>query len=119
MKNSMMAMLASVAVVIGSGMLARSIPYEQNGPFGVKHLAWATHAALIGGTMAWVTLLGGPLIMRAALYTAGIVGGLSVVATTAPSEKFLNMGGPLAIGLGVVVSYCLKTRLHEYSCNNS
>ena len=35
-------------------------------------------------------------------YTAGIVGGLSTVAVCAPSEKFLNMGGPLAIGFGAV-----------------
>jgi len=28
--------------------------------------------------------------------------GLSAVAMCAPSEKFLNMGGPLACGLGVV-----------------
>lgn len=28
--------------------------------------------------------------------------GLSALAMCAPSEKFLNMGGPLAIGLGVV-----------------
>lgn len=41
-------------------------------------------------------------MMRAAWYTAGIVGGLSTVAMCAPSEKFLNMGGPLAVGFGVV-----------------
>jgi FtsH-binding integral membrane protein len=41
-------------------------------------------------------------VLKAAWYTAGIVGGLSLIAATAPSEKFLNMGGPLAIGLGVV-----------------
>ncbi len=35
-------------------------------------------------------------------YTAGVVGGLSTVAATAPSEKFLNIAGPLSIGLGVV-----------------
>ena len=28
--------------------------------------------------------------------------GLSTVAMCAPSEKFLHMGGPLAIGLGIV-----------------
>lgn len=28
--------------------------------------------------------------------------GLSTLAVCAPSEKFLNMGGPLAMGLGVV-----------------
>jgi hypothetical protein len=37
-----------------------------------------------------------------ARYTAGVVGGLSTVAACAPSDKFLNMGGPLAIGFGVV-----------------
>jgi len=39
---------------------------------------------------------------RAAWYTAGVVGGLTTVAVTAPSEKFLYMGGPLAMGFGVV-----------------
>lgn len=56
----------------------------------------------MGAVVAPLTLLGGPLMMRAAWYTAGIVGGLSTVAMCAPSEKFLNMGGPLAIGFGVV-----------------
>lgn len=46
--------------------------------------------------------MGGPILLRAALYTAGIVGGLSTVAVCAPSDKFLYMGGPLAMGLGVV-----------------
>ena len=31
-----------------------------------------------------------------------LITGLSTVAMCAPSEKFLNMGGPLAMGLGVV-----------------
>lgn len=56
----------------------------------------------MGAVIAPLTLLGGPLMLRAAWNTAGIVGGLSAVAMCAPSEKFLNMGGPLAIGFGVV-----------------
>lgn len=56
----------------------------------------------MGAVVAPLTLLGGPLMMRAAWYTVGIVGGLSTVAMCAPSEKFLNMGGPLAAGFGVV-----------------
>lgn len=39
---------------------------------------------------------------RAALYTAGVVGGLSFTAACAPSDKYLKWGGPLALGLGVV-----------------
>jgi len=59
-------------------------------------------SGVMGAVIAPITLLGGPLVMRAAWYTAGIVGGLSTVAMCAPSEKFLNMGGPLAVGFGVV-----------------
>ena len=40
-------------------------------------------------------------------YTTGIVGGLSTIAVCAPSEKFLTMGGPLAIGLGAVFAASL------------
>lgn len=99
--GGMMAMIASMAVIIGSGMLVRSLPYEQ-GKMNAKTLAWIGHSALMGAFIAPVCLMGGPIVMKAAMYTAGIVGGLSVIAATAPSEKFLNMGGPLAIGLGVV-----------------
>lgn len=48
-------------------------------------------------------------------YTAGVVGGLSAVAICAPSEKFLSIGGPLAIGLGVVFASSLGKCL----CNKS
>lgn len=61
----------------------------------------------MGAVIAPLTLLGGPLMIRAAWYTAGIVGGLSTVAMCAPSEKFLNMGGPLAVGFGVVFASSL------------
>lgn len=48
-------------------------------------------------------------------YTAGVVGGLSAVAVCAPSEKFLYMGGALAVGLGVVFAaslgmYCIHVQ---------
>lgn len=56
----------------------------------------------MGAVVAPLTILGGPLLIRAAWYTAGVVGGLSTVAMCAPSEKFLNMGAPLGVGLGLV-----------------
>jgi hypothetical protein len=41
------------------------------------------------------------------------VGGLSTVAVCAPSEKFLSIGGPLAVGLGVVFASSLgKFQFH-------
>lgn len=70
-------------------------------------MAWMTHSAVVGAILAPLCLLGGPLMLRAAWYTAGVVGGLSTVAVCAPSEKFLSLGGPLAIGLGVVFASSL------------
>lgn len=98
-RTGWMAIIGTFAAMIGTGMLARSIPYESK---TAKHLAWLLHAATIGAVIAPLTLLGGPIMLRASMYTAGMVGGLSAVAACAPSDKFLYMGGPLALGLGVV-----------------
>jgi len=100
MKQGWVALGVSIAAMIGSGMLVRSIPYTEG--FGKKQLAWIGHCAILGAVIAPVCLLGGPIITRAAWYTAGVVGGLTTVAATAPSDKFLYMGGPLAMGFGVV-----------------
>ncbi|XP_067673133.1 growth hormone-inducible transmembrane protein-like [Haliotis asinina] len=105
MKNSWMAIGATFAALIGAGMVCRSIPYQEG--FGMKQLAWIGYSGVVGAVVAPITMLGGPLLIRAAWYTAGLVGALSTVAMCAPSEKFLNMGGPLAIGLGVVFASSL------------
>merc|ERR1719232_2200686 len=99
-RGGLMAMGVSIAAMIGSSMVARSIPYTQG--VGAKQLAWLAHCAVIGCVIAPICLLGGPILTRAAWYTAGMVGGLSTVAVCAPSDQFLYMGGPLAMGLGVV-----------------
>jgi FtsH-binding integral membrane protein len=75
----------------------------QPGSVSMKHALWMLHAGVMGAVVAPMCILGGPLLLRAALYTAGVVGGLSAVAVCAPSEQFLWMGGPLAMGLGVVL----------------
>jgi len=98
-KNSTMAMIAAMALMMGSGIVTQMIPYENT---LAKHAAWITHAGIVGGVLAPICLIGGQLVMTAAMYTAGVVGSLSLLAVCAPSDKFLNMGGPLAMGLGVV-----------------
>ncbi|XP_014773800.1 growth hormone-inducible transmembrane protein [Octopus bimaculoides] len=100
MKNSWLAIGATFAAMIGSSILVRSIPYQPG--VGAKQFAWMLHSGVVGAVIAPLCLLGGPVVVRAAWYTAGVVGGLSTLAMCAPSEKFLNMGGPLAAGLGVV-----------------
>lgn len=100
MKQGWIAMGVTIAAMIGSSVMVRSIPYQEG--FGAKQLAWMAHTGIIGAVIAPICLLGGPIITRAAWYTAGMVGGLSTVAVCAPSDKFLYMGGPLAMGMGVV-----------------
>ncbi|CAG0918180.1 unnamed protein product, partial [Notodromas monacha] len=106
-RNSWVVLGASIAAMIGSGIVARSIPYEPG--FGSKQLAWLVHCGVMGAVIAPMALVGGAILIRAAWYTAGIVGGLSTVAVCAPSEKFLNMGGPLAIGFGLVFAASIGT----------
>lgn len=64
---------ATFAAMIGSGMVCRSIPYEPG--FGAKQIAWMVHSGVMGAVVAPLMFLGGPLLMRAAWYTAGVVGG--------------------------------------------
>lgn len=104
-RNGFWSIMATMAAMIGSGMVTRSIPYEQG--VGTKQLAWLVHCGILGAVIAPMCFLGGPILTRAACYTAGVVGGLSAVAVCAPSDKFLYMGGPLAIGLGVVFASSL------------
>ncbi|KAL5019206.1 hypothetical protein ScPMuIL_004928 [Solemya velum] len=105
MKNSWMAIGATFAAMIGAGVVCRAIPYQPG--FGSKQIAWMVYGGVMGAVVAPLTLLGGPILVRAAWYTAGIVGALSTVAMCAPSDKFLNMGGPLAVGLGLVFASSL------------
>ncbi|VDM31743.1 unnamed protein product [Hydatigera taeniaeformis] len=101
--GGILAPLAMLAASIGAGVVCQMVPYPADGSkFNTKHLAWLLYAVSLGGVVAPVCLLGGPILTRAAVYTGGIVGGLSVVAISAPSDRFLRWGGPLAIGLGVV-----------------
>ncbi|XP_055711835.1 growth hormone-inducible transmembrane protein-like [Phlebotomus papatasi] len=106
-RNGFLAMVLMMGAVVGSGAIAQSIPYTEG--FGGKQLAWAAHCAILGAFIAPLCFVGGPILTRAALYSAGVVGGLSTVAVCAPSDKFLYMGGPLAIGLGVVFASSLAS----------
>ncbi|CAL7945997.1 unnamed protein product [Xylocopa violacea] len=99
-RQGSVALLVGCASAWGSGILLHRIPYKEG--FGPKQMVWLLHTGIIGAIIAPLYLYGGPVILKAAWYTAGIFGSLSAIAICAPSEKFLNMGGPLGIGLGVV-----------------
>jgi len=108
MRQGWMALIGTFAAMIGTGMVARSIEYRPGG-VGAKQLAWIVHTAVMGAVIAPLTLLGGPIMARAALYTGGLIAGLSTTALVAPTDRFVNGAGWLSMGLGVVVAASVGT----------
>ena len=105
--QGLMGMILPLVALIAVGTAMHSVPYEPG--FGAKHMLWLLHSSMVGGVIAPLMMLGGPILLRAAVMTAGVVGGLSTVAMCAPSDKFMNMGAPLGIGFGVVFASCIGT----------
>ena len=99
-------------------MICHATPYTA-ATMPIKLGSFAVFSSIMGATisplilMAGMPLLGvlmlclskfctGPIAVRAAAYTAGVVGALTLTAACAPSERYLYMSGPLSLGLGVV-----------------
>ncbi|XP_013182894.1 growth hormone-inducible transmembrane protein [Amyelois transitella] len=104
-RNGWVSILVTMGLMIGSGMVVRGMEYTPG--VGAKQLAWVVHTAIMGAVIAPMCFLGGPILTRAAWYTAGVVGGLSTIAVCAPSGEFLNLRAPLAMGLGAVFAASL------------
>jgi len=51
--------------LIVSSQVLRSVPYSEG--FGPKQLLWIGHSALVGAVIAPLMILGGPLMVRAAV----------------------------------------------------
>eukprot|EP00211_Chloroparvula_japonica_P007337 CAMPEP_0119131684 /NCGR_PEP_ID=MMETSP1310-20130426/10520_1 /TAXON_ID=464262 /ORGANISM="Genus nov. species nov., Strain RCC2339" /LENGTH=332 /DNA_ID=CAMNT_0007122275 /DNA_START=106 /DNA_END=1104 /DNA_ORIENTATION=- len=91
----------SLVATIGTMIGTQAIPYNNTIP---KHLMWLGFNTCIAASLAPMGVLGGPLVLKAATITGCVVGGLSLTAACAPSETWLQMRGPLSIGLGVVIA---------------
>ena len=94
-----------IGAMVGLMMLSnvvRNLPY-QPGTLSPKHVAWLGYCFVVAILVAPMSALGGPLLIRAALNTGGMLAGLSAVAFCSPSDQFLQLGGPLAMGFGVML----------------
>lgn len=99
-RHPIMSTVGLIAGMIGTSSIMMSINVVEQ-PI-MKHAFWIANCGMIGLMMAPVGVFGGAIALRAAMYTGGIVGGLSTVAACAPSEAYLKWAGPLGIGLGGV-----------------
>ncbi|XP_050687969.1 growth hormone-inducible transmembrane protein-like isoform X3 [Eriocheir sinensis] len=100
-RHPIMSTVGILVGLVGTGQAMMSIPYSPG--LGAKQMMWLVNCGMLGLAIAPIGALGGAIAIRAAWYTAGIIGGLSTVAVCAPSDKFLNWAGPLGIGLGGVL----------------
>lgn len=69
---------------------------------GLRHALFAGFTVAQGMSLCPLIMLGGPLLAQAAAATAALVGSLTLVASSAPSDAFLQLAGPLSLGLGLV-----------------
>jgi len=86
---------------IGSMIAMSSLPKENK---IARHVAWGVFNLCNGLALSPIGFLGGPVVLKAMAATGCVVGSLSLIAATAPSESFLWMSAPLGIGLGVVLA---------------
>jgi len=94
--------IGAMALCFVSGIAVQVTPAPQKGSIGFKHLVWGAHSALLGTLITPAIVMFGPLVGQAALYTGGALAGLSAIAITAPSDKFLMGGGILGMGFAAL-----------------
>eukprot|EP00483_Globobulimina_turgida_P010254 UN10273 len=69
----------------------------------LKHLLWIAMHVNEGAFLSVLGFIGGPIIIKAAIYTAAILGGISLMSASASDEKILKLGAFLGIGLGFLM----------------
>ena len=108
-RGGFMSFLAIIAGMIGLQAATRSVPYEAEGLNLAKHGLFAAHAAFMGFVIAPTVAMYGDVAAQAALYTAGIVGGISAVGWTAPSTQFMQTQGLVAMASGAILMAALAS----------
>jgi growth hormone-inducible transmembrane protein len=98
----------------GTMFATHSVDYERN---------WVLKNMLYGGFIGTISLslvplihmYSMPIIYDACIATSMTIGSLGVVAYNSPSEQFLKMGGPLALGMGGLMGVSLLSILYPGS----
>lgn len=88
--------------LVGSIGTMMGVYYTDPSNSAVKHLCWLGFNGFQAATLSPLFFYSPAILSRAALYTLGLVGGLSYVGATAKNDTFLYLGGPLLGGLCIV-----------------
>lgn len=94
--------LLVAGVGIGASLLTMFATFNTTPGTPAKYLSWTSFNLVQGLLLAPLCFVNPAILLRAGLYTTGIIGSISYVGATAKEEKFLYIGGPLIAGLSVV-----------------
>jgi len=101
-RSSFLSIIATIGCLIGLQVATRSSPYVQGEGNWTKKGFWAAHAGFLGCVIAPMVAMFGDVVAQAALYTAGITGGISAIGWCAPSREYMNLMGPFAMVMGCI-----------------
>eukprot|EP01029_Cantina_marsupialis_P010214 TRINITY_DN23282_c0_g2_i1.p1 TRINITY_DN23282_c0_g2~~TRINITY_DN23282_c0_g2_i1.p1 ORF type:complete len:302 (-),score=94.70 TRINITY_DN23282_c0_g2_i1:259-1164(-) len=76
---------------------------------GLKHALWAAFSFAEGCALTPAVLMFAPFVAPAAIITGATCLGTSMLAAVSPDDKFLAMGGPLSIGLMLLLGSSLAS----------
>ena len=95
-----------LALTMGGVIGTQMVDYHNN--WALKNVMYAGFVGAMGVSLIpLINMYAGPVVFDAMIATGVTCGGLSAVAYNAPSEQFLNWGGPLALGLGGMLGISL------------
>jgi len=97
--NPIVSSLGFTAALMGSMVAVRSISPENK---FAKNLSFTIFNGIMGASLCGLAFLHPTILLRAGIYTAGLVSALSFTAMTAKQDQFLFLGGPLLAGLSVI-----------------
>ena len=99
-RRPFLSMIVPLGAMIATNGVNASIPYKHNRPNFEKLGLLLACNGIVAAIISPLTVLGGPLLIRAAAITGGAMGALAMTAMCAPSQQFLNYGAPLSLALG-------------------
>jgi len=103
--GSMMSFFGALALMMGSGMACRAVPFDGS-PVGMKASLYYLHMGIVGMVISPICMLGGPIVLRAAAGTACVMAGLATTAMVAPSDAYLKTYGFVNVGCWLMLGAC-------------
>jgi len=106
--NSMLSFFGCIALMMGSGMACRSVPFDGN-MLGMKAALYYLHMGIVGAVVAPIAAVGGSVCVQAAGLTAAIMAGLAFTGMVAPSDAYLKTYAAVNAGCFAMLGACVAS----------